>query len=89
MDPVGGAATPPGDWSPRHRAGQQAMPGQSRATRRMQRLHTDEPALDRVVAVLVPDRQPRDPSWRELCQDLGVVLLCRNEFKRAPALDMP
>jgi hypothetical protein len=44
---------------------------------------------DRVVAVLVPERQPRDPSWRELCQDLGVVLLCRNELKRAPELDMP
>jgi hypothetical protein len=44
---------------------------------------------DRVVAVLVPERQPRDPSWRELCQDLGVVLLCRNELKRVPALDMP
>ncbi len=44
---------------------------------------------DRVVAVLVPERQPRDPSWRELCQDLGVVLLCRNELKLAPSLDMP
>jgi hypothetical protein len=44
---------------------------------------------DRVVAVLVPERQPDDPSWRELCQDLGVVLLCRNELERAPALDMP
>jgi hypothetical protein len=44
---------------------------------------------DRVVAVLVPERQPCDPSWRELCQELGVVLLCRNEFERAPALDMP
>jgi hypothetical protein len=44
---------------------------------------------DRVVAVLVPERQPRDPSWRELCQDLGVVLLCGNELGRAPALDMP
>jgi hypothetical protein len=44
---------------------------------------------DRVVAVLVPERQPHDPSWRELCQDLGVVLLCRTEFERAPALDMP
>ena len=44
---------------------------------------------DRVVAVLVPERQPRDPSWRELCQDLGVALLCRNELERAPALDMP
>jgi hypothetical protein len=44
---------------------------------------------DRVVAVLVPERQPRDPSWRELCQELGVVLLYRNEFERAPTLDMP
>jgi hypothetical protein len=44
---------------------------------------------DRVVAVLVPECQPRDPSWRELCQELGVVLLCRNELERAPALDMP
>ena len=44
---------------------------------------------DRVVAVLVPERQPHDPSWRKLCQDLGVVLLCRNEFERAPGLDIP
>jgi hypothetical protein len=44
---------------------------------------------DRVVAVLVPERQPGDPSWRELCQELGVVLLCRNEFERAPGLDIP
>ncbi len=44
---------------------------------------------ERVVAVLVPERQPRDLSWRELCQDLGVVLLCRNELERAPVLDMP
>jgi hypothetical protein len=44
---------------------------------------------DRVVAVLVPERQPRDPSWRGLCQELGVVLLCRNELERAPGLDMP
>lgn len=41
---------------------------------------------DHVVAVLVPERQPRDPSWRELCHNLGVVLLCRNEFERAPTL---
>ena len=45
---------------------------------------------DRVVAVLVPERQPRDPSWRaRLREELGVVLLCRNELERAPALDMP
>lgn len=44
---------------------------------------------DRVVAVLVPECQSSDPSWRELCQELGVVLLCRSEFERAPELDMP
>jgi hypothetical protein len=44
---------------------------------------------NRVVAVLVPERQPRDPSWRELCRDFGVVLLSRNELKRAPGLEMP
>ena len=35
----------------------------------------------------MPERQPRDPSWRELCQELGVVLLCRNELECAPGLD--
>jgi hypothetical protein len=44
---------------------------------------------ERVVAVLVPERHPHDPSWHELCQELGVVLLCGNELERAPALDMP
>jgi hypothetical protein len=44
---------------------------------------------DRVVAVLVPERQPRDSSWRELCRECGVVLLCRNEFEQASALDVP
>lgn len=44
---------------------------------------------DRVVAVLVPEREPRDSSWRELCQDLGVVLLCGNELERAPSLNVP
>jgi hypothetical protein len=42
-----------------------------------------------VVAVLVPERQPRDPSWRELCHKVGVVLLCRDELERAPTLDTP
>ena len=41
---------------------------------------------ERVVAVLVPERPPRDPSWSELCQELGVVLLGRNELERAPTL---
>ena len=53
------------------------------------RQHLSALGHDRVVAVLVPERQPRDPSWRELCQKLGVVLLCRNELERAPALDIP
>lgn len=39
-----------------------------------------------VVAVLVPERQPRDPSWNELCHDLGVALLWRDELERALAL---
>jgi hypothetical protein len=43
---------------------------------------------ERVVAVLVPERQPRDPTWHELCHGLGVVLLSRNELERAPALDV-
>jgi hypothetical protein len=53
------------------------------------RQHLSALGHDRVVAVLVPERPPHDPSWRVLCQDLGVVLLCRNDFERAPALDMP
>jgi hypothetical protein len=53
------------------------------------RHHLSALGHNRVVAVLVPERQPRDPSWRELCQELGVVLLCRNELQRAPALDIP
>ncbi len=41
---------------------------------------------ERVVAVLVPERTPRDPSWVDLCHELGVVLLGRNEIERVPAL---
>jgi hypothetical protein len=45
---------------------------------------------ERVVAVPVPERQPRDTTWRELCHGLGVALLSRNELRqRAPALDVP
>ena len=40
----------------------------------------------RVVAVLVPERAPRDSSWRDLCHDLGLVLLTRNEIDQAPQL---
>jgi hypothetical protein len=41
---------------------------------------------DHVVAVLAPERAPRDPSWSELCNELGVALLARNEIERAPQL---
>jgi hypothetical protein len=37
-----------------------------------------------VVAVLVPERAPRDPTWLDLCQELGVVLLSRDELGEAP-----
>lgn len=39
-----------------------------------------------VVAVLVPERQPHDPSWSQLCQDLGVALLWKDKLDTAPAL---
>lgn len=42
-----------------------------------------------VVAVLVPEREPRDPAWKKLCSDLGVVLLWRGELERALILNMP
>jgi hypothetical protein len=40
-----------------------------------------------VLAVLVPEREPRDPSWRELCETVGVIMLSRGELDRAPRLD--
>jgi hypothetical protein len=41
---------------------------------------------DHVVAVLAPERAPRDSTWRDLCRELGVVLLARSEIERAPQL---
>jgi len=41
---------------------------------------------EHVVAVLVPERPPRDASWRELCEELGVVLLSRDDFHLASTL---
>jgi len=41
---------------------------------------------ERVVAVLVPERAPHDVAWRELCDEVGVVMLSRDELGRAPAL---
>jgi len=43
----------------------------------------------RVIAVLVPERAPRDTSWRDLCDEVGVVLLSRDELARAPHLTLP
>jgi hypothetical protein len=39
-----------------------------------------------VVAVLVPERAPRDPAWHDLCRELSVVLLNRDELGNAPTL---
>jgi hypothetical protein len=39
----------------------------------------------RVVAVLVPERGPGDPTWRDLCDDLGVALVSKDEIESAPA----
>ena len=41
---------------------------------------------DHVVAVLAPERAPRDPSWRNLCAEVGVVLLAKDEIELAPEL---
>ena len=41
---------------------------------------------DHVVAVLAPERAPRDSSWRDLCDEVGVVLLAKDEIERAPQL---
>jgi hypothetical protein len=41
---------------------------------------------ERVAAVLVPERVPRDSSWADLCHELGVVLLARSELERAPTI---
>ena len=43
----------------------------------------------RVTAVLVPERTPRDPAWPELCRQLGVVLLPRAQVREAPRLADP
>ena len=41
---------------------------------------------EHVVAVLIPERAPRDNTWRELCRQVEVVLIGRNEIERAPGL---
>jgi hypothetical protein len=42
---------------------------------------------ERVVAVLVPERTPRDLSWTDLCHEYGVALLARDQLERAPTLN--
>jgi hypothetical protein len=39
-----------------------------------------------VLAVLVPEREPRDPTWRDLCNKAGVIMLNGGELDRAPEL---
>ena len=64
--------------------GQQLRLGLGQVLRYRQRL--GGLGYQRVVAVLVPERAPRDSSWRGLCHDLGVILLARNEIDQAPQL---
>lgn len=35
-----------------------------------------------VIAVLAVEREPRDPSWTALCEDVGVVLVWPGSFER-------
>ncbi|WP_132197440.1 MULTISPECIES: hypothetical protein [Kribbella] len=39
-----------------------------------------------VAAVLVPERAPRDSSWRDLCRELEVALISGDELERAATL---
>jgi hypothetical protein len=41
---------------------------------------------EQVTAVLVPERSPRDTTWRDLCTELGVVLVSGEEVEAAPRL---
>lgn len=43
----------------------------------------------RVLAVLVPERTPRDTSWWSLCEELRVVLLPREKLQGAAQLGAP
>jgi hypothetical protein len=50
------------------------------------RHHLAKLGHQRVVAVLVPERTPRDSSWNDLCSGLGVMLISRPMLRSAPAL---
>jgi hypothetical protein len=41
---------------------------------------------ENVVAVLVPERSPNDPSWHDLCDQVGVVLLGGDELSPSSVL---
>ena len=53
------------------------------------RHHLGKLGHQRVVALLVPERTPRDESWNDLCRDLGVILLSEATLRRAPHLHAP
>jgi hypothetical protein len=40
----------------------------------------------KVIAVLIPERPPRDPSWAELCHDLHVIMLHGGNLDQAARL---
>jgi len=48
--------------------------------------HLERLGHQRVVAVLVPERTPRDASWDDLCGELGVILLSTTTLGHAPTL---
>ena len=53
------------------------------------RHHLGKLGHQRVVALLVPERTPRDESWNDLCRELGVILLSEATLRRAPHLHAP
>lgn len=40
----------------------------------------------KVIPVLIPERTPRDLSWRDLCADIGVAVVSGEEVEKAPGL---
>jgi hypothetical protein len=50
------------------------------------RHHLERLGHQRVVALLVPERAPRDASWDDLCGELGVILLSTATLGRALTL---
>lgn len=58
--------------------------GLGQVLRYRQRLQDN--GYSKVVAVLVPERLPRDPSWADLCNELQVVLLHGDNLDQAARL---